>query len=97
MRVGDRVLVRNVGLQGRQKLANRWTDDVYVVVEQPNPEIPVYVVKREGRSQATRTLHRSLLLPVNFLPLPKELQKYVYQRNPASKTQGEASENPEEK
>ncbi|XP_072175530.1 uncharacterized protein [Diadema setosum] len=30
---GDTVLVKNVHLQGKPKLANRWGDDVYVVVE----------------------------------------------------------------
>ncbi|KAJ0039446.1 hypothetical protein NL108_014130 [Boleophthalmus pectinirostris] len=30
--VGDRVLVRNVKLRGKHKLANRWEDDVYVVL-----------------------------------------------------------------
>jgi len=68
--VGDRVLVRNVGLQGRCKLSNRWGDDIFVVVEQPNEDIPVFVVRREGRGKATKTLHRNMLLPVNFLPLP---------------------------
>ena len=53
--VGDHVLVRNVGLRGRNKLANRWEDDVYVVKEQPEIEIH---------------LHRNVLLLVNFLPLP---------------------------
>ena len=73
--VGDRVLLRNVGLQGRHKLADRWSDEVYNVIDQPNPEIPVYVIKQEGRSRVTRTVHRNLLLPINFLPLTDELKK----------------------
>lgn len=39
--VGDTVLIRNVSLKGRCKLADRWGRDVYVVVDQPNPNIPV--------------------------------------------------------
>jgi len=83
--IGDRVLVRNVGLQGRHKIANRWSEEIYVVVEQPNTDIPVFVVKREGKSQATRTLHRNLLLPVNFLPLPHDLkqEREVHVKKPA--------------
>ena len=75
--VGDRVLVRKVGIKGRCKIANRWEEEVYVVVDQPNEDVPVFVVKREGKGRATRTLHRNLLLPVNFLPLPEKLDKIV--------------------
>ena len=39
---GDRVLVRNVGLRGKQKLADRWESQPYVVCRQPNEDIPVY-------------------------------------------------------
>ena len=67
--VGDRVLVKNVSIRGKNKLANTWKEDVYSVVEQPNPEVPVFVVCKENNKKARRTLHRNLLLPVNFLPL----------------------------
>ena len=61
---GDRVLVRNVSLRGKQKLADRWESAPYIVLSQPNPDIPVYEVKREGaRYKKSRTLHRNLLLP----------------------------------
>ena len=69
--VGDRVLVRNTGVRGKCKLANRWESTPYLVVEQPNSEIPVFVVKPEGKSRVKRTLHRNMLLPINFLPLPE--------------------------
>ena len=42
LQLGDRVLVCNVGLRGKQKLVDKWQDDVYVVVDRPNPDIPVY-------------------------------------------------------
>ena len=61
---GDHVLVRNVGLRGKQKLADRWESQPYVVCRQPNEDIPVYVVRPDNsRSRKTRTLHRNLLLP----------------------------------
>ena len=69
---GDRVLVRNVGLRGKQKLADKWQDDVYVVVDRPNPDMPVYRVepedRRRGRKQ--RVLHRNLLLLLDSIPAP---------------------------
>ena len=67
--VGDRVLVRNVKLRGKHKLANAWEDEVYMVLDQPNEDIPVFTVQKEDRRGSKRTLHRNLLLPVNFLPL----------------------------
>jgi len=65
--VGDRVLVRNVKLRGKHKLANRWEDDVYVVLRKAG-ELPVYTVKPEGKDRPVRTLHRDLLLPFSFIP-----------------------------
>ena len=44
---GDRVLVRNVGLKGRQKLADIWDKYPYIVKSQPIHDIPVYEVQRE--------------------------------------------------
>ena len=66
---GDRVLVRNVGLQGPQKLANKWEDRPYIVKDQSIPDIPVFVVQQEGTSGKTKTLHRNMLLPINALPI----------------------------
>lgn len=68
--VGDRVLVRKVGFKTRHKLANRWEDEVHEVVDHPDKEVPVFIVKGEGKHGKRRTLHRNMLLPVNFLPLP---------------------------
>lgn len=68
---GDRVLVRNVGLRGKHKLADRWERHPYVVKAQPNPDIPVYEVQLDNsRTRKTRTLHRNLLLPFSSLPPP---------------------------
>ena len=69
---GDRVLVRKVGLKGMQKLADRWSEEVYIVVGQPNSDIPVYRVKLEVGRGAVKTLHRNLLLPLCSLPIVKK-------------------------
>ncbi|KAJ8011109.1 hypothetical protein DPEC_G00054770 [Dallia pectoralis] len=68
LKEGDRVLVRNVRLRGKHKLADRWESDVYVVQRQSG-DVPVYVVKPETRDGPQRTLHRDLLLPCGFLPM----------------------------
>ena len=67
--VGDRVLVRNVSIRGKHKLANLWEDMVYEVIEHPNSDVPVYKIRREDHTGKTRTLHRNLLLPISSLPL----------------------------
>jgi transposase InsO family protein len=67
---GDRVLVKKLAFTGKHKLADRWEPDVYIVVEQPNPNIPVYVVQSESKTgvrRCKRTLHRNHLLPVGEL------------------------------
>nr|XP_055059066.1 uncharacterized protein LOC129442817 [Misgurnus anguillicaudatus]XP_055059067.1 uncharacterized protein LOC129442817 [Misgurnus anguillicaudatus] len=66
LRVGDRVLVKNVGIRGKHKLADKWSNTVYQVVKQIN-DSPVYVVKPFSANGPERTLHRDLLLPCGFL------------------------------
>lgn len=86
---GDRVLVRNVGLRGKHKIADRWSETVYTVVKQI-PDLPVYVVVPENAKGPERVLHRDLLLPCGFLPStteeinmstqkPKSMQKESHQ------------------
>ncbi|XP_027861115.1 uncharacterized protein LOC114136907 [Xiphophorus couchianus] len=64
--VGDRVLVRNVKLRGKHKLADRWESDVYIIQKKAGT-LPVYTVKPEGKDRPIRTLHRDLLLPCGYL------------------------------
>lgn len=66
LEVGDRILVRNVKLREKHKLANKWEDDVYIVLRKAG-DMPVYTVKPEGKDEPVCTLHRDLLLPCGFL------------------------------
>ncbi|KAK3790068.1 hypothetical protein RRG08_038765 [Elysia crispata] len=61
--LGDRVLVRNGSFEGPHKLQDKWSDDIFVVKEQPDSRTPVFVVELVNRWRK-RTLHRNLLLPV---------------------------------
>ena len=75
---GDRVLVKNVGLRGKRKLADWWERTPYVIKSQPNPNIPVYEVKSgNSRARKTRVLHRNLLLPFSCLGLPRGRRRSV--------------------
>lgn len=65
--MGDRVLVANKSERGKRKLADKWEDGVYTVVD-ANHGIHVY--KIQDAAGQTKVVHRNLLLEVNFLPLP---------------------------
>lgn len=52
--VGDRVLVRNVWLRGKQKLVDKWKADVYVVIDRAG-HLPVYTVRPETKDGPNRT------------------------------------------
>ena len=69
---GDRVLVRNVGLKGRQKLADRWQKHPYIVTSQPIPDIPIHEIKKENSNAKPKLLHRNMLLSFIGLPGPDE-------------------------
>ena len=96
--VGDCVLVRNVGLKGTHKLADKWQDDVYKVLRQPNPDIPVFVVRRDDGVGKEKTLHRNLLLPLPFsltpppLNLPETPSVPKRKKTPRSKTVSKESD-----
>lgn len=65
--VGDCVLLANKGERGRRKLADRWENALYVVAER-NSDIHVYKIRNTSTGQE-KTVHRNLIMPVNFLPL----------------------------
>ena len=68
LEIGDGVLLRNVGLKGTNKLADKWCEEVYVVAGKPNENIPVYEVRLEQGSKKIRVVHRNLLLPLPWTP-----------------------------
>ena len=60
------MLVKNAGIRGRYKLADWWEKDPYIVIDQPNDDIPDYRVKRDVARSKTRILHRNFLLPLHW-------------------------------
>lgn len=62
---GDLVLARNVSERDRHKISDKWEQDPYVVVAQPNVDNPEYHVKKPyPKPKKIRVLHRNLLLPL---------------------------------
>ena len=59
---GDLVLVRQLAFRGRHKLENRWEDEEYTVIEQPDTGVPVYRLRNKAGKE--RVLHRNHLLPI---------------------------------
>ena len=84
---GDRVLVKSVGKQGKNKLGDVWEEEPYLVHSQPNRDLPVYVVKREDGTGRTRTLRRNMLLPVGHLKFHHDEGRCLPERRkPSRKT-----------
>lgn len=63
---GQRVMVLNKRSRARGKLDSKWERTPYVVVSQPNLDIPVYVVRSDGDGGQERVLHRNMLHPCKF-------------------------------
>ena len=63
---GDRVLVRNLRLRNKHKLADKWESTVYKVLKRKG-DLPVYTVQPINADGPTRTLHRDHLLPCGNL------------------------------
>ncbi|KAJ8004186.1 hypothetical protein DPEC_G00156160 [Dallia pectoralis] len=61
--VGDRVLIRNLAVVGKNKLGDKWNSVPYLVVEKLD-NLPVYRLKPDSGVGGVRTLHRDHLLPV---------------------------------
>ena len=64
LEIGDRVLVKILAFDGKHKIADKWTKDIYIyiVTDIPNLNIPVYKVEREDGKGGERMLHRNNLL-----------------------------------
>ena len=66
LEIGDRVLVKECSFEGPHKLKDKWSEDLFLVVGKPHPDMPIYRVRPESGGR-TRTLHRNLLLPVQSI------------------------------
>ena len=67
------MLVENVSLRGKHKLANKWERSPYIVKAQPDSTVPVYTLKREYGQGPKRTVHRNLLLPIGTTEMSRDI------------------------
>lgn len=67
--VGDRVLLANKGERGKRKLADRWENNLYMVVDK---HVNTHTFKiRNCSTKQEKVVHRNLIMPMNFLPMPE--------------------------
>ena len=92
LEVGDRVLFRKMGLKGKQKLVDRWTEEAYVVQGRPSLSTPVYRVKPESRGGRSRVSHRNMLLPITSVPPRAEYLEEQEQQDSAEPAQRDEEE-----
>ncbi|KAL1258932.1 hypothetical protein QQF64_009509 [Cirrhinus molitorella] len=90
---GDRVLIRNLGLQGKHKLADRRSAEPYFVQSQM-PNLPVFRLKPESGTGPIKILHRNHILPIGQelrqqVPhsVPKPTKRVLRRRKNVEKTQ----------
>ena len=43
---GDRVLVKVVAFEGKHTIADKWEQEPYIVLKQPNSDVPVFEIQR---------------------------------------------------
>ena len=65
---GDRVLLANNGESGKKKLTDHMDSAVYIVVAK-NSSLSTYRIQ-QTTTGLIKTVHRNLIMSVNFLPLP---------------------------
>ena len=70
---GDLVLVKKFGFKGKQKIQDRWENQVYEVLESCHSSPFVFRVRREDGTGGVRVLHRNLLLPFRTRIFDEEL------------------------
>ncbi|XP_061152302.1 uncharacterized protein LOC133166485 [Syngnathus typhle] len=92
---GDRVLMRNFGVQGNQKLRCKWRPSPYVVVEKLS-NLPVYKIKPERGMGVEKTIHRNHLLPIGCLVrLPVDEGDEQPQQRRVTRSQQKTKEQPQ--
>ena len=66
---GDQVPVRNTEKGGPEKIRSYWEDTIYQVVNSLNEDSPIYTVELENGRDQQKTLHHTMLLPCDALPV----------------------------
>lgn len=90
LKEGDQVLVRNLRLRNKYKLADKWEATTYKVVDRKR-DLPVYIVQPMTGDSPSRTQHRDHLLPCGNLVDDEEFEQ-VAPRVRRSRTRSQQSQ-----
>ncbi|XP_060585420.1 myb-like protein X [Ruditapes philippinarum] len=75
--IGDTVLVKILRYEGKHKIADKFEEEVYEVIDQPIPDVPVFKL-RSIKSKKEKTLHRNHLHPVNYRKITDDADTEEY-------------------
>ena len=75
LRQGDRGLVKIFAYEGKHKLSDRMESDAYIILDQANTNIFVFVVRKENGEGRKRTIHRNWLLPIGSAAMDKHISE----------------------
>lgn len=92
LRVGDSCLVKKRSENG-VKLGDIWEEDVYEVVDQADPQVPVFVVASTRHRNRRKTLHRNNLMPIRY-PLRDDSEAPKPQRPRRTRTRSQVHIDP---
>lgn len=59
-----------LAFEGKHKIADKFEEDIYEVIEQPRQEIPVFKIR--SKNGVERILHRNHLLPIQTTDTDRE-------------------------
>jgi len=76
--IGDQVLVMQFAFEGKHKIADKYEEDLYEIVDQPKLDIPVYTIRRE-----TDGKERTLKLRVDGMNTEEEEEEEEEEERPA--------------
>lgn len=68
--IGDRVLLRVLAFEGKHKIADKFEEEIYTVLNQPRSDIPVFLIEG-NETKVRKTIHRNhlhLLTGIEDLP-----------------------------
>ena len=64
LKTGDLVLVQQKGFKGKHKIQDKWENTPYKVVEQKDPNLPMFLVENTENPTKSRVLWRNMLFPL---------------------------------
>jgi hypothetical protein len=88
--IGDYVLVKILAFDGKHKLSDRFEEEPYKVIGQPNSDVPVFKVRSKDGKE--RVLHRNNLLPIGFIDNEVDIEEEITVQEPQKELKAAAED-----